>query len=247
VIILPPLELLVVFVVALIAGAVAYVSGFGIGSLLTPLFALRMDLQLAVASVSIPHFIATLWRFLMLRNDLNKKVFLQFGLMSAVGGLAGALLHNVVSAPLLTLVFSCLLIFAGSAGVTGMSSRMRFGPKVPWLAGLISGVFGGLVGNQGGIRSAALLGFDLSKAQFVATATAIGIIVDTVRMPVYSASRSGDLLSHWSEILVAVAGVVLGTVCGRRLLANISESIFKRTISSLILVLGLAMLIVLPH
>ena len=38
---------------------------------------------------------------------------------------------------------------------------------VAWLAGALSGLLGGLVGNQGGIRSAALLGFNLSKANFV--------------------------------------------------------------------------------
>src|ERR1700679_266386 len=111
------------FLVALLAGAVAYVSGFGIGSLLTPLFALRMDVQLAVAAVSIPHFIATLWRFLILRKDLNKQVFWQFGLTSAIGGLAGALVHNLVSSQALILIFACLLIFAGATGVTGLSSR----------------------------------------------------------------------------------------------------------------------------
>jgi uncharacterized protein len=233
--------------VALAAGAIAYVSGFGIGSLLTPLFALRFDVQLAVAAVSIPHFIATLWRFLMLRKQVNKEVFWQFGVMSALGGLAGALLHNVVNNPTLVAVFASLLIFAGGTGVTGLSSRLRFGPKVAWLAGLCSGVFGGLVGNQGGIRSASLLGFELSKAQFVATATAIGLAVDAARMPVYFATRFNDLLTTWQYILVTVVGVVVGTVSGRVLLSSIPDDLFKRIVSGLILVLGLAMLVKLTH
>ena len=242
-----PLEQLVVFLVALLAGGVAYVSGFGIGSLLTPLFALRMDVQLAVAAVSIPHFLATLWRFLILRKDLDSKVFRQFGLMSAAGGLAGALLHNVASSPQLTIIFCGLLLFAGVTGLTGLSSRLRFGPRVAWIAGLLSGLLGGLVGNQGGIRSAALLGFDLEKAQFVATATAIGMVVDAARMPVYFATRLPDLLSVWQYILLAAAGVLAGTVLGRMLLSKLAESVFKRTVSSLILLLGLAMLVKLLH
>jgi hypothetical protein len=55
---------------------------------------------------------------------------------------------------------------------------MRFGRITGYMAGALSGLFGGLVGNQGGIRSAALMGFDINKEAFVATATAIGLVVD---------------------------------------------------------------------
>ena len=41
------------------AGAIASVAGFGIGSILTPVFALRVDMPLAVAAVAIPHLAAT--------------------------------------------------------------------------------------------------------------------------------------------------------------------------------------------
>jgi uncharacterized membrane protein YfcA len=124
-----------------------------------------------------------------------------------------------------------------------LSSRLQFGPKVAWTAGLSSGLFGGLVGNQGGIRSAALLGFQLSKAEFVATATAIGIIVDAARMPVYFATRMNDLLPFWPFIAVATLGVTAGTLLGKRLLSNVPESLFKRVVSGIILLLGLAMLL----
>lgn len=227
---------------ALLSSAIAYISGFGIGSLLTPLFALRFDLQLAVAAVSIPHFVATLWRFLMLRKKVNKEVFLHFGVISVLGAVAGAILHNVLNSPTLVSIFACLLIFAGGTGITGLSSRLRFGPKVAWIAGLCSGLFGGLVGNQGGIRSAALLGFNLSKEEFIGTATAIGIIIDAGRMPVYFATRSNDLLSMWPYIATAVLGVVVGTVVGRVLLSNVPQSLFNRVVSGLLLLLGLAML-----
>ena len=40
--------------VAVVAGAIAAVTGFGIGSLLTPVLALQVDTRLAVAAVSIP-------------------------------------------------------------------------------------------------------------------------------------------------------------------------------------------------
>ena len=218
-------------------------SGFGIGSFLTPLLALHLDLQLAVAAVSIPHFLGTTLRFLLVRKDLRKDIFIRFGIWSAIGGLGGALLHNTGSNPSLIIVFACLLIFAGLTGTFGLSNKMRFPPKVSWLAGLVSGGFGGLVGNQGGIRSAALLGFDLSKKEFVATATGIGLIVDGARMPVYFASRVADLIPLWLSISIASVGVLLGTWLGKAVLTKIPEPIFKRAVSVIILLLGLSMLL----
>jgi uncharacterized membrane protein YfcA len=71
---------------AIIAGGVASVTGFGIGSLITP----SLGTKLAVAVVSVPHFIATAIRFWMLRYYLDKRILIRFGLMSAAGGLIGA-------------------------------------------------------------------------------------------------------------------------------------------------------------
>ncbi len=74
---------------------------------------------------------------------------------------------------------------------------MRFGRKPAWIAGALSGIFGGLVGDREGIRSAALLGFDIRRDAFVATATAIALLVDVFRMPVYAATQWRPILSAW--------------------------------------------------
>jgi uncharacterized protein len=179
--------------VAVLAGAIASVSGFGIGSLLTPLLAVRVGTKLAVAAVSVPHLTATALRFWLLRQHVDRRLLWSFGLMSAAGGLAGALLHAYADNPALTIVFGGLLVFTGVMGLTGYSERLRFRGWVAWVAGAVSGLLGGLVGNQGGIRSAAMLGFDVPKHAFVATATAVGLIVDGARMPVYLVTQGQEV------------------------------------------------------
>lgn len=229
--------------VAGIAGGVASICGFGIGSILTPYLSLTMDLRLAVAMVSIPHFAGTLLRLLMLRKSIDRSVLLNFGILSALGGLAGAFLFSRADDRVLTMVFAALLIFAGATGLSGISEKWRFGKKTGLAAGLVSGLFGGMVGNQGGIRSAALLGFDLNREQFVATATAIALIVDLARMPVYFASTGSQLQQEVPALLTAVAGVIAGTLLGRRALSSLPEKTFRKIVSGLILLLGAAMLL----
>jgi uncharacterized membrane protein YfcA len=78
-------EVLVV-AVSVVAGAIAAVTGFGIGSLLTPLLALQVDTRLAVAAISVPHVIGTAVRLWLLQGGIDRKVLWSFGIMSAAGG-----------------------------------------------------------------------------------------------------------------------------------------------------------------
>jgi uncharacterized protein len=98
-------------------------------------------------------------------------VLVSFGATSAAGGLLGALAHTLSATRALTIVLAVILIFTGATGLLGTS--LRFRGRGAWVAGAISGFLGGLVGNQGGIRTAAMLGFDVSKEAFVATSTAV--------------------------------------------------------------------------
>ena len=234
---------LLAFAVALLAGSIASVAGFGIGSILTPFLGLQIGVKLAVAAVSIPHVIGTAIRFWTLRDKLDRHVLGTFGLMSALGGLAGALLHVYASSPALRIVFACILIFAGLGGVTGFTDRLRFGRVGAWAAGGVSGLLGGLIGNQGGIRAAAMLALDVRKEAFVATATAIALIVDGVRMPIYLAHEGRAIANAWPLIAIATLGVVIGTLLGKRLLGRIPEQRFRRIVAGVILALGVSMLL----
>src|SRR5256885_6107436 len=213
---------------AVLAGAIAAVAGFGIGSLLTPAFAARYDLPLAVAAVSLPHVIGTAVRLAILRGHIDRDVLVRFGIPSAIGGLAGAALQAFATNTALAVVFGGLLVFAGLGGITGFSRRLRFGPRVAGIGGATSGLLGGLVGNQGGIRAAALLGFDVERDAFVATATAVALIVDGARIPVYLATQGTHLASHLPLIVLLAIGATVGTpLCGYTP-PRMNDAVFRR-------------------
>lgn len=224
-------------------GAVAAVTGFGIGSLLTPAFALHVDTRLAVAAASIPHVVGTAFRFWLLGARVDPGTLWSFGLTSAAGGLVGALLQARAGTPALTMLFGALLLFTAGAELTGLARRMRFRGPAAWFAGGASGLLGGLVGSQGGIRSAALLGIGLEKHVFVATATAVGLTVDGARVPVYLWRLHEPLRGIAGWVALATLGVVIGTLLGNRLLVRIPEHVFRRIVAAVLAVLGAAMLV----
>src|SRR5918993_1525887 len=109
---------------ALIAGGIASIAGFGIGSVLTPTLSLWIDAKLAVAVISIPHLIGTALRFGLLKGRIDRRVLWSFGIPSALGGIAGALLNTVVASPALLTVLALLLLFVAAGELTGFSRRL---------------------------------------------------------------------------------------------------------------------------
>ena len=237
-----PLYEIFVGVVAVAGGAVAAVAGFGIGSLLTPALAVSVGTRLAVALVALPHLVATAYRLWLLRREIDRNVLLGFGLASAAGGLLGAVLHGLLASPLLAVVLGLLLILAGSLELSGLGRRVVLGGRLAVAAGVLSGVFGGLVGNQGGIRSAALLRFNIAGPALVATSTATGLLVDLARVPVYLATTGAELLANWPTIVLLSAGVLIGTIAGAPILRRLPERHFRRLLALLLIGLGVLLI-----
>ena len=196
----------------------------------------------AVAVLAIPHAWATGIRLLRLRSYVHAPTFWQFGVASAGGGLVGALLQSRLSGPVLTVVLGTLLIVAGTTELLRRPIPLPQTPIWRLWGGVLSGVFGGLVGNQGGIRAAALLGFGLSPRQIVATATASAMLVDAARIPIYLFTAGPTIAATsrlWSIILI---GVTFGTFLGVPALGRIPEGIYRRLVGGLILLIGISLL-----
>lgn len=231
---------LIYFLTAIFSSIVAALAGFGIGSFLTPLLSLQLSTKTAVTLVAIPHLLATTLRFGILRKDLDIRIFIRFGLTSILGGLLGAWAHSFLDAQWLSFVLGALLILAGCLGISEKSLRLRgFGT---WMGGIFSGFFGGLVGNQGGIRAAALLGLDMRKETFVAVSTASALLVDLARLPFYINASHKEIAENLPTILILCVGVITGTWLGIKLFRKVPDARFKKIISYCLIALGLFMI-----
>ncbi|MCX5754923.1 MAG: TSUP family transporter [Gemmatimonadetes bacterium] len=227
-----------VFLVAVVSGATASIAGFGIGSLLTPLLATQFGMETAVAAVAVPHAAATTLRWWRLRHAVDRAVIRRFGLLSAAGGLAGALLYARFSGRTITLILGLLLIVTSVAAITEWNTRWTPHGWVVSGTGLLSGLFGGLAGNQGGLRAAAMLSFSLTPIAYVATSTATGLLVDVARTPIYLWRAGPELLGLYQPLGVATVGVLIGTLLGERVLLGIPPKRFRMIVGAVIGALG---------
>lgn len=207
--------------------------------MLTPFLALRIGTPLAVAAVALPHALAAALRLTLLWPEVNWGVLKRFGIASAVGSLVGALAQPAFGLRGLTMVLGALLILTAVLTVTGWLEAREFPRGASYAFGGMSGLFGGLVGNQGGVRSGALLAFDLSPRAFVATGTASAVLVDLARTPVYLWRAGGELGELVPLIAVMAIGVLIGTLLGERFLRRLPKQTFRKTVAVAVGLVGL--------
>ena len=232
----------ILLAVGVLSGATAAVVGFGIGSLLTPFLLSRLEPHLAISVVALPHLVATGIRYVHHRQWVNRTVLLRFGVPSAAGGLLGAVLQGTLRSAALVSALAILLILTGIANLTQGFGGWRPGSIVATVLGLLSGAFGGLVGNQGGLRAAGLTAFTLEPRVYMATATAVALLIDAARTPIYLARGAGALVGLAPAIAVATVGCVAGTILGEHLFFRIPPDRYRKLVGAAVIALGLWLL-----
>lgn len=246
---------LVIVAVALVASLLTLLSGFGLGTLLLPVFALFFTLELAVALTAVVHLLNNLFKFALLWRDADRGVVLRFGVAGILGAwLGAALLMRLDDLPYLypgmrgpvsatQLVIGLLMVMFALLELLPGVKKWSLPPR--WLipGGALSGFFGGLSGHQGALRSIFLLRSGLGKEAFIATGTAIAVLVDLTRIPVYAGRMPGGLLaSQWPLLVATTLAAFLGAWWGRRLIPRITFRAVQVLVAVLLLGIALALL-----
>jgi hypothetical protein len=221
----------VVFAVAFLASGLTFFSGFGLGTLLLPAFALFFPIERAVALTAIVHFLTGLFKLGLVARHADRRVVLRFGIPAVLAAAVGAWLlvrladveplleYSFLGRPLrvtaVKLVIGLLLVVFAMADLLRPLREMSFGPQYLPLGGLLSGFFGGLSGMQGALRAAFLARAGLSKEVFVGTGAVVATLIDISRLGVYWRTLADEAarIDVWllgGAILSASAGALLG-------------------------------------
>jgi hypothetical protein len=245
----------VVGLAAFLASLLTLFSGFGLGTLLTPVFGLFFPLPVAVALTGVVHLLNNLFKLSLLGQHASRAYALRFGLPSVLGGLLGAwcLVRLSGQAPLhawqwagrtfevtpLKVGIAALMVFFACMEVVPALKSWRVARKYLTFGGLLSGFFGGLSGHQGALRSAFLVNAGLSKEQFIATGVVIACLVDGVRLPVYFARfEAARLWESWPVLLAATLAAFAGAWLGARYLQKVTLTWVQRLTTAMIVLIA---------
>lgn len=241
-----------VAIAAMGAAALTFFSGFGLGTLLLPVFALVAPIPVAVAATAVVHLVNNLFKLTLTGRHADRPVIIRFGLPALLGAFAGAwALGLAADRPALAewgdgrrvtalgLVMGAVMVFFAFFDLVPRLREWRVPQRWMPLGGLLSGFFGGLSGHQGALRSAFLTKAGLSRDAFIGTGVVIACLVDLARLGVYGLNKSGPGAPAWRDLLpivaVGCAAAIAGSLLGNALVK-------KTTIAGVRSVVGLGLI-----
>lgn len=258
------IEHAVIALVALLASGLTFFSGFGLGTLLLPAFALFMPIETAIAATAVVHLANNLLKLALVARHADASVVWRFGVPALLAALAGAALLLVLGSaePLAAypvagrtanitpvgLAVGVLVIAFAAFELHPRSARVEFPRRWLPLGGALSGFFGGLSGHQGALRSAFLVRAGLDARAFVGTTTVCSVLVDVARLGVYFAGAAffakdlGALTRAQLPLIVTgCLAAFVGTVLGARMLHKVTLGAVRSIVGILLLATGAAM------
>lgn len=250
--------LTLIFTLTCFFSLLTFYSGFGLGTLLTPVMMLFFPFDIAIALTGVVHLFNNLLKFILVKKYIDRNVLLRFGLPAILFALIGSTILLFTShLPLIKtyelfgktcriepmkLVIAILLIVFTLMDFIPKLKNYSFDKKYLSLGGALSGFFGGLSGNQGALRTVFLIKSGLSKEAFLATGVAVSTLVDLTRIGVYTQRLINiNIYTSIQLFIFALSGALLGTLIGNSLLKKITmhniqfiTSVFLIIISALL-------------
>ncbi len=252
------MEIILLSLAAFLVAILTFFSGFGLGTILTPVFMIFFPVDLAIALTGVVHFFNNIFKLILVGKKADRKVLVRFGIPAVIAAFVGAwlLLRMTGLQPLFSysisgktfevdpvkFTISILLIFFAVIDFIPFFNRMQFGPgKLP-VGGALSGFFGGLSGNQGALRTAFLIKAGLSKEAFIATAVVVSTFVDLTRLSVYATrfSKAG-LQENLTLVISATLAGIAGAYIGNRLLKKVALKFMQRLVAIMLILLSIAL------
>lgn len=252
------MDFVVISLTAFAASTLTFFSGFGLGTILLPVFAIWFPIDLAVALTAIVHFLNNIFKLVLVGKHANKSVVIRFGVPAILAAFAGAAILVRVSglAPLFAyslfgkalevtpvkLTIALLMVTFTLFEIIPKLKNLQVDPKYLSVGGLLSGFFGGLSGHQGALRSAFLVRVGLTKESFIATGTVIACLIDFARIGVYSEHFTKDGFTDGIAITTAATlSAFIGAFVGSKVLKKITMGTIQAIVSVGLLVLAFAL------
>jgi len=252
------MEYLLIGLIAFVASGLTLFSGFGLGTILVPVFSIFFPIELAIALTAIVHFLNNIFKLILVGKHADKKVVIKFGIPAVIFAFLGAYVltfltdlqplfqysisQKIFSITVTKLTIAILLIVFSLFEIIPKLSELHFDEKYLALGGVLSGFFGGLSGNQGALRSAFLIRNRLSKEAFIATGVVIACLIDTSRLIVYSDRIFRDYETfNYKLVIIATLAAFAGAYIGNSLINKITIKTLQNIVAVTLFLFALSL------
>jgi uncharacterized membrane protein YfcA len=257
------MDYFIISLVSLVVAALTLFSGFGLGTLLMPAFALFFPVEIAVAATAVVHLANNIFKVVLVGRGAHPKTVALFAISAAACAAFGAWLLGTVSdvLPIATymigsricaitsvkVVIALLILIFSLMELVPFLRRLSFPSRYIPLGGALSGFFGGLSGHQGALRTAFLIKCGLSKEAFIGTMVVSAVVVDVSRITVYGTTfvtKHFEAMKNSSIGGLVIAGILaafIGSFIGKKLVRKVTMHTIQVMVGIMLMLAALAL------
>lgn len=244
---------------AVLVSGLTLFSGFGLGTVLMPAFALFFPVTVAIGATAVVHLANNLFKIVLVGRHADRRVLIRFAVPAALAAFSGAGLLTLVAdlpawatwrfagvehqiTPVKAVIGGVIVVFA-ALELSPAFARLALPPRYLILGGLLSGFFGGLSGNQGAFRSAFLIKAGLAKEAYVGTGVLAAVIVDVARLAVYGLAFVTSPMAVLEGpaagvVIAAMLSAFLGAWLGARLMTKVTLRSIQIVVAVFLMLVG---------
>jgi uncharacterized protein len=255
------LAYILITIASLFVAALTLFSGFGLGTLLMPFFAIFFPIEIAVAATAVVHLANNFFKLALMGKHAHWPTVWRFGLPAVAFAVVGALLLDTVShfpsigqyqigsrtftIEWVKLTMAFLMVGFALFELDKRYSTLSFPRKYLPLGGILSGFFGGLSGHQGALRAAFLSKLGFTKEQFIGTSVVTAVMVDVFRLSVYGITfylantQISDYTNFTSLVITGMLAAFVGSYIGAKMLTKVTMRNIQVLVGALLVLLAL--------
>ena len=235
-----------------------FFSGFGLGTILTPVFAIYFPIEIAIAMTAVVHLLNNVFKFGLTFRHIEMQTLWRFGMPSILGAFLGAYILTQLSdnqilgtielfgktrqITLIKLIIAIVMCIFALIELIPYFKKLTFKHQYLSFGGLLSGFFGGLSGHQGALRSMFLVKGELTKQQFISTGIVIACLVDITRLIFYKSTfQYFDFFEQKNYLFAALFPAIIGAYIGHKMIEKVTIHQVQKIVSFGLILIAFAL------
>jgi len=237
------MDIIYIALLTLIAATIGTITGFGTSTIMIPVLVIFLPPVEVIFLVAIIHWFGNIWKVALFRTGIDLRLIALFGIVGLITSYLGASISLGANKDILLRLLGAFL--AGYSLFLIFRSRFRVsaGPGTALSGGALSGFFAGMFGIGGAIRAMFLSAFYLPKEIYIATAGAIGLMVDATRIITYFTGGATLTKELWWGLLIFIPISFAGANIAKRIVDKMPQDKFRRVIAVFLFTIGLKLIL----
>lgn len=237
------MEIFYIGLLTLLASVVGTITGFGTSTVMIPVLVMFLPPVETIFLVAIIHWFGNIWKIALFRKGFNPKLIALFGVTGLAASYFGASVSLGTEKEILLRLLGLFLGGYAAFLLLQYKFKVRAGNLTALSGGALSGFFAGMFGIGGAIRSMALSAFDLPKEMYIATAGAIGLMVDATRIITYFTGGAALPSQLWWSLLILIPVSFGGAQIAKSIVHKIPQEQFRKVIAAFLLLIAVKLMI----